>query len=266
MSESQAGTEFDQGAADFERLSPVLWNTVGNLLAAAAQLDFGDRVLDACCGTGASAIPAAQFVGGEGLVDGVDQAPGLLQLAKDKSEALGLSQLRFFEADVTQWRADYDYEAVLCNYGVFFQPELYDGAPRVTNLLIPDGRFAVSTWAEGAHEPFSTLLRETCSTEQTAPTGTLSALAVGMDRLNTADKLSDWLGGLGLERLAVQEVQLQVPMDRELAWSMVTGTAYRRLLPVDEAGRDRVRERFLDALGEDYVLEAKSLVGVGHRA
>lgn len=265
MSESQGGTKYDQGAADFERLSPVLWNTVGNLLAAAAQLDFGDRVLDACCGTGASAIPAAQFVGSEGLVDGVDLSRELLQLAEDKSEALALTQLRFFEADVTRWKADYSYDAVLSNYGVFCFPALHDGARHVADLLNQDGRLAISTWAEGAHEPFTSIFRDVCAAERPELRGTHSSVRAGIDRLNTPDKLSDWLQSLGLDRIAVQDVQLQVSLDADLAWAMVAGTSYRHHLPEDEAGRLRVRERFLEALGGNYVLDASSLVGVGYR-
>lgn len=265
MSESQGGTKYDQGAADFERLSPVLWNTVGNLLAAAAQLDFGDRVLDACCGTGASAIPAAQFVGSEGLVDGVDLSPGLLQLAEDKSEALALTQLRFFEGDVTRWKADYSYDAVLSNYGVFCFPALHDGARRVADLLLQDGRLAVSTWAQGAHEPFTSLFWDACAAERPELQGTQSSVRAGIDRLNTPDKLSDWLTSLGLDRIVIQDVQLQVTLDADLAWAMVAGTSYRHHLPEDEAGRMRVRERFLEALGDNHVLDASSLVGVGYR-
>ncbi|MEU3621339.1 hypothetical protein [Amycolatopsis coloradensis] len=51
---------FDDAAADFTALGRHLWEPIGEATAAAAGIRTGDRVLDACCGTGASAIPAAR--------------------------------------------------------------------------------------------------------------------------------------------------------------------------------------------------------------
>ncbi|WP_260478999.1 methyltransferase domain-containing protein [Kibdelosporangium aridum] len=45
---------------------------MGAATVAVAGPKPGDRVLDACCGAGASAVPAARLVGPEGVVDAVD--------------------------------------------------------------------------------------------------------------------------------------------------------------------------------------------------
>ena len=76
MPESNIGAAFDDGAADFERLAPSLWNPMGNALVAAAEIEVGHRILDAGCGTGATPIPAAQYAGPGGRVDGVRLAGG----------------------------------------------------------------------------------------------------------------------------------------------------------------------------------------------
>jgi ubiquinone/menaquinone biosynthesis C-methylase UbiE len=63
---------------------PVLffWDRVGRQTVDRIGLRGGDRVLDACCGTGASALPAAQLVGATGHVLGVDVAEPALALAR----------------------------------------------------------------------------------------------------------------------------------------------------------------------------------------
>ena len=74
---------FDDAALSF-------WDRVGCATVDRLDLRPGERVFDACCGTGASALPAAQRVGEEGLVIGVDLSESALALAREKARALGI--------------------------------------------------------------------------------------------------------------------------------------------------------------------------------
>jgi ubiquinone/menaquinone biosynthesis C-methylase UbiE len=65
-------------------------------------LPSGAHVLDACCGSGASAIPAAKAVGPGGTVVGVDLADGLLARARAKTRAAGLSNVTFQVGDMLE--------------------------------------------------------------------------------------------------------------------------------------------------------------------
>lgn len=64
-----------------------------------AQLNPGQQVLDIATGTGMVAIEAAQVVGTEGRVIGVDISAGMLDVAKQKSKTLNLSNIEFLLAD-----------------------------------------------------------------------------------------------------------------------------------------------------------------------
>src|SRR5437762_8859826 len=73
-------------AADFYDASPLsFWDYFGRRTIELASFPIGSRVLDVCCGTGASALPAAQAVGQTGAVIGVDLAKELLDLARAKA-------------------------------------------------------------------------------------------------------------------------------------------------------------------------------------
>src|ERR1044072_4099222 len=62
-------------AADFYDTSPLgFWNYFGRKTVERLSLQTGSRVLDVCCGAGASALPAAELVGPDGKVTGVDLA------------------------------------------------------------------------------------------------------------------------------------------------------------------------------------------------
>lgn len=73
---------FNSTSADFDAVTPEVWGPAGTALAAAAGLRAGDRVLDICCGTGASALAAARLVGPEGAVTAVDFAAELIERAR----------------------------------------------------------------------------------------------------------------------------------------------------------------------------------------
>jgi ubiquinone/menaquinone biosynthesis C-methylase UbiE len=61
------------------------WSHFGRTTIANLRLAAGARVLDVCCGSGASALPAAETVGKDGQVLGIDLAPGLINLARSKA-------------------------------------------------------------------------------------------------------------------------------------------------------------------------------------
>src|SRR5215831_14667516 len=72
-----------KAAADFYDASPLgFWDYFGRRTIELLSLATGSRVLDVCCGSGASALPAAKTVGPTGKVVGVDLAQELLQLAR----------------------------------------------------------------------------------------------------------------------------------------------------------------------------------------
>src|ERR1700756_1620726 len=73
-------------AADFYDASPLsFWDYFGRRTIELASLPIGSRVLDVCCGSGASALAAAKVVGPMGNVIGVDLAEELLELARTKA-------------------------------------------------------------------------------------------------------------------------------------------------------------------------------------
>src|SRR5258708_7311382 len=92
-------------AADFYDASPLsFWNYFGRRTIELASLPIGSRVLDICCGAGASALPAAAAVGPGGNVIGVDLAKHLLDLARTKAIQRRLSNIEFEVGDMLSMR------------------------------------------------------------------------------------------------------------------------------------------------------------------
>ncbi|MDK1359561.1 methyltransferase domain-containing protein [Arthrobacter sp. zg-Y1219] len=265
MPETSIGTTFDDGAADFERLAPSLWNPMGNALVAAASVGMGDSILDAGCGTGATTIPAAQYAGPGARVDGVDLSAEMLALAQAKATTLSLDNVALHIGDVSEWTADEAYDVVLSAYSVFFLPDMDAGAANLVANLRHGGRLALSTWAEGSLTSFTELLLQACRKETSDPAEGISRTRKNSERLNTPEKLTAWLESLGLQDIKVLATPAQVQLSPSLAWSLVLGSGLRYLLPADPEAADRVKNSFLDLLGEEYNLNADTLIASATR-
>ncbi len=85
------------------------------LLLESVQLRQGQKVLDIATGTGLIAIPAAQKVGREGYVVGVDFSSGMLHQARQKIEAAKLSNIELIEADADSIAfLDRSFDVIFC--------------------------------------------------------------------------------------------------------------------------------------------------------
>ena len=113
---------FDAAARDFIALAPLLWDRVGQIVVESAPPQDGARVLDACCGAGSAALPAAECAGPNGQVDCVDLSAPLIEALKSRlADSPYLGRVHAFTADITTWEAG-PYDQVLCILGLPFIP------------------------------------------------------------------------------------------------------------------------------------------------
>jgi SAM-dependent methyltransferase len=117
-------------------------------------LEPGMLVLDVCCGTGASALPAAKAVGNGGRVIGVDLAENLLELARQKAKAAQLGNIEFLKADMTALPFEQEsFDAVIIVFGIFFVPDMVGQVRNLWSLVRPGGKLGVATWGPRFFEP-----------------------------------------------------------------------------------------------------------------
>jgi ubiquinone/menaquinone biosynthesis C-methylase UbiE len=130
------------------------WDRCGRRTVGLLGLEPGMRVLDVCCGTGASALPAGKAVGNEGRVIGVDLAENLLELAQQKAKALQLRNIEFLKADMTELPFEHEsFDAVIIVFGIFFVPDMEGQVRKLWRLVRPGGKLAVTTWGPRFFEP-----------------------------------------------------------------------------------------------------------------
>lgn len=107
-----------------------------------AEIQPGHRVLDVATGIGEPAVTAARRVGPTGKVIGIDQAPNMLAIGRERVTSLGLENVEFQEMDAE--RIDFpesSFDAVLCRMGLMFLPDVSAALKRIRSVLTPGGRF-----------------------------------------------------------------------------------------------------------------------------
>ncbi len=150
-------TIFNSAADYFDAPALSFWDRFGQRTIDRLNLQLGDRVLDVCCGTGASAIPAAEQVGATGSVLGVDLAEGLLELGRKKADQKALQNIEFRGGDFRQLALpDGSCDTIVCVFGIFFVPDMEAAIAELWRMLRPGGKLAITSWGTRVFEPANT--------------------------------------------------------------------------------------------------------------
>lgn len=154
QAKAKAAATYDAASDHFDDKPLSFWDRVGRRTVERLALPPNGTVLDVGCGTGASALPAAQAVGPNGSVIGVDLSARLLDRARDKARALGLSNIEFRCDDMTSLGyPDGCFDAVVSVFSIFFVPDMEGLVRELWRMVRPGGKLAVTTWGPRMFEP-----------------------------------------------------------------------------------------------------------------
>jgi len=229
-------------AADFYDASPLgFWDYFGRRTVELASLPVGSRVLDVCCGAGASALPAAEAVGPTGKVIGVDLAKQLLESARAKAIQRRLGNIEFEVGDMLALRFPLSsFDAVVCVFGIFFVPDMPRAASELWSRVRAGGKLAVTTWGPNFCEPANDGFWR--SIKNVRPD--LHKGFNPWDRINDSAGLSEILyeGGVASPEI-IAENRLHPIRSPEDWWTIVLGSGYRGTIEqLNQVDREKVKE------------------------
>ena len=128
---------------------PALFQQWAPIVADAAGIKAGHRVLDVACGTGVLAREAAGRVAAGGSITGLDRNEGMLAMARRIAPAV-------------EWKAgraeqlpfpDAGFDAVVSQFGLMFFDDRAQALREMRRVLKPAGRLAVAVWDRLENSP-----------------------------------------------------------------------------------------------------------------
>ncbi|MGA0568605.1 class I SAM-dependent methyltransferase [Rathayibacter sp. KR2-224] len=133
-------------------LGPVLFAYYADVLGRMVALGRPRRILETAAGTGISSVAIAVHNPDAELTI-TDLNDGMLQLARTQ-----LPEARIQVADAqTLPFDDASFDAVVCQFGVMFFPDLEAGFREARRVLAPGGIFVFSVWDSHAKNPFAAI-------------------------------------------------------------------------------------------------------------
>ena len=222
---AKAATTYNAAADYYDDPANSFWERFGRATVERLQLPLGARVLDVCCGSGASALPAAEMVGPQGFVLGIDLAANLLELARTKAAKRGLMNTQFRVGDLLDMHlSDTQFDAVICVFGIFFIPDMPAAIRALWHAVRPGGKLAVTTWGPRFLEPATTAFWN--AVREVRPD-----LYKGFnpwDRVSDPESVRALLREGGIERAElVAEAGTHLIPSADAWWSAVLGSGFR---------------------------------------
>ena len=250
--QDRAAFTYNAAADFFDAAALSFWDYFGRRTIELASLSKGARVLDVCCGSGASALPAAEAVGPKGTVIGVDLAKQLLDLARTKATQRQLTNVEFEFGDMLSMRfPPASFDAVVCVFGIFFVPDMAKAVSELWRRIQSGGKLAVTTWGPNFCEPASNAFWS--SIKNVRPD-----LYKGFnpwDRINNPESLTKIFEQDGVPSPTIRaENRLHPVSSANDWWAIVLGTGYRGTIEqLTKPEREKVKKANMAFINDEKI-------------
>jgi ubiquinone/menaquinone biosynthesis C-methylase UbiE len=135
-------------AGNYEKYGSRNFEAYAGPLLKAAGLTPGEDVLDVACGPGIPSLMAAPLVLPGRMLTGLDLAPGMVELAREKARSRGIHNASFGEGDAENLPfPDGSFDVVLCNHGLVHTTDREKALREMHRVLKRNGRLALSVWS-----------------------------------------------------------------------------------------------------------------------
>ncbi len=225
-------------------------------------------VLDIAAGTGEPGLSIARRLDG-GRVVLSDLADGMLDVARDKVAAHGMTNVGFQHADACELPfADASFDAVSCRLGFMFFPDMTRAVGEMARVLKPGGRIATTVWDAPEANFWVTCMMQNISRHIAVPPPEPGA--PGMFRCASPGLIADLFRSAGLRDIAESEVPCRLRCgSAEGYWQMMTEIAapfVAALNSADAATVDKVKADVITAMHSrhaDGTIDARGRAIVG---
>ena len=223
----------------------------GQAVLQAARPHKGERVVDVGCGCGWTSLEAAEAVGAGGAVLGVDVSAPMLDRARQRAKARGLSHATFTVADASAHPFEGHFDLLMSRFGVMFFGDPTAAFANLRRALRPGGRLAFACWAPVAENQWFRVAMAAAGTVVPLPEPTPPG-APGPFAFADPERVQGILQGAGFADVSIEafspDFMLGPDLETAATHGVETGPVTRVLGGVDAATIARVRTALRDAL------------------
>lgn len=203
----------------------------------ATGIRAGDHILDVACGTGALTRRISRRVGPAGSVVGVDASPGALRVA---AECGVPSNTTYVNADAESIPLAARFDAITCQFGIFFFPDAPAAVRNMISVTRPGGRLGMAVHGIREKVPYyGCIIDEVVSRIPDY----ISPGAPALDRYSREPALRDVAAGAGYRDVEVRAVTFRYsPGDFDAYWDgyvgYIPGKQRRKIMALGAGVRD----------------------------
>lgn len=168
-------------------------------LISLAKLRSGYLVLDLACGTGAVTRRILDKIGKTGHVIGLDSSSTAIRIAKKSTPQKNVD---FTISDAENFAFNEKFDAITCQYGIFFFPNAVKALANINRSLKKNGTITLAVHGAGDTVPyFSSILG---SVEKFIPNYIQSGVP-DLDRFGTKNNLKKTIKRAGFTNIVIRE-------------------------------------------------------------
>jgi len=189
----------------------------------------GDKVVDAGCGFGDTAIDLARLVGPSGSVLGIDCCERFLAFGRADTKRAGLTNVTFLEADVQTYPFASNHDFCFSRFGTQFFENPVAGLRNMRRSLRPGGTMTMIVWRGINDNPWLGFAKDIVLRHLPPPGEDARTCGPGPFSMADTDVVSKQLEIAGYVNVDFQQIDAQVmvgkDLDEAVAFQLALGPA-----------------------------------------
>jgi ubiquinone/menaquinone biosynthesis C-methylase UbiE len=244
--DGEEGDQWTQFADEYDNTNRSIWAR----FLETHSIRRADHVLDIGCGCGQTTRDAARLAH-EGSALGVDLSSSMLDVARRRASAEGVTNVDFRHADAQVYAFDPGtFDVAISRFGVMFFENRIAAFTNIAAALRPGGRLALLAWQDVRKNEWIMTVRETLAAGRDLPMPTVGA--PGPMGLADPDDVRSLLSGAGFESVGFTSIEEPVwfGADAEVAYEFVGEIGIVKGLSdgLDPDAKTAAHERLMAAL------------------